>query len=458
LRVPKGGDCSVCLLEPSVLERLLAKWREGLGPVRLHRWLEAEGVHVTAGAISSCLSRSRHHGDPTDPTTARDLKADRLGKVADLLERSDIDPTDIGKIQSIRISEWQGLTKNEEGEAELHDLRGASIVLSPEWAEGPSWPVVQPVAPVTIKPGPRPRKTPTRASGEGWKRAVILPDTQIGYRRDLQTLQLDPFHDEKALDLAMQLVRAAEPDLVIWLGDFLDLAAFGRFVQEASFAHTMQQTIDFGHLTLARAVANAPTDCRHLLLEGNHDARLQKYTLANALAAFGLRRADAPAGWPVLSVPNLLAMDTLGVEYLSGYPANEFWLNDNLRVIHGIKVRSAGSTAQAVVDDERVSSIFGHVHRIELVHRTAHLRHGPATRLAVTPGCLCRTDGAVPSTKSGQDLMGRPLTQAENWQQGMAIVDFEDGDGRFDVELVEIHPQDGGGRWARWRGLEFAAT
>ena len=40
----------------------------------------------------------------------------------------------------------------------------------------------------------------------------------------------------------------------------------------------------------------------------------------------------------------------------------------------------------------------------------------------------------------------------ENWQQGVLVVTYEEGDGRFIPEQVPIH--DG---WAMWRGREITA-
>jgi hypothetical protein len=60
--------------------------------------------------------------------------------------------------------------------------------------------------------------------------------------------------------------------------------------------------------------------------------------------------------------------------------------------------------------------------------------------MAASPGCLARVDGAVPSTKGGSDLDGRPLTVAEDWQQGIGVVRYEvDGEHRFFYEQVAIH-------------------
>jgi hypothetical protein len=72
--------------------------------------------------------------------------------------------------------------------------------------------------------------------------------------------------------------------------------------------------------------------------------------------------------------------------------------------------------------------------------------------MAASPGCLARIDGAVPSTKGGIDLDGRPLTRVEDWQQGIGIVRYEEGDGRFTYENVAIH-----NGWCMWQGKEWTA-
>lgn len=65
---------------------------------------------------------------------------------------------------------------------------------------------------------------------------------------------------------------------------------------------------------------------------------------------------------------------------------------------------------------------------------------GPKTIMAASPGCLAKIDGAVPSTKGGTDLFGRPLTVTENWQSGIGVVTYEDtGDHRFFYEQVAFH-------------------
>lgn len=376
--------------------------------------------------------------------------SERLGRIADLLESRGIDPDEVGKIQKVRLSEHQTTVKlrHEDGTETIEQTTNTAdgLVFVPSWDTGPEWPVVQQAKPCLVKPpvSAKPKQT------DGWNTAVILPDPQIGYRR-YEDGTLDPFHDEQAMAVALQLVKHLKPELVINLGDYLDLATFGTFEQEPAFALTTQAAIDRGHRFLAEQKAASP-HAEIRLIEGNHDRRLQKSIIKNAQAAFGLRRANVPESWPVLSIPHLLRLEELGVEYVEGYPAGITWINENVCCIHGHKVRSAGSTAAAVVDDERVSTIFGHVHRIELQHKTRRTRDGAKHSFAATPGCLARIDGAVPSTKSSTDSKGRPVGSVENWQQGVGVVSYEPGDGKFALELVAIYEGE-----ITFRGRQFVA-
>lgn len=349
-----------------------------------------------------------------------------------LLEENNIDMSQVG---SVRISSWQQGQKNAEGDAEVLNLGGAAITLKvdPTWVEGPAWPVVQPASPVKITANFNVNKVNRKL-----KRAFLLPDPQIGYRRDLTTGDLDPFHDEAAMSVALQIGQDFNPDLVINLGDFLDLPMFGRFEQEPGFQMTTQPTIDRGYQFLVEQQLNMP-NAEYILFEGNHDVRLQNFIIKNAMAAFGLKQASAPDSWPILSVQNLLRLDELGVKYVDGYPQGEHYINDRLRVEHGRKTAPRGKIASKIVDDERVSTITGHNHRIETVYKTTGVRGAAKVNMGTTLGCLCRIDGAVPSTKSAINANGKPVLAFEDWQQAVGVVYYEEGDGPFKVDHVLIH-------------------
>ena len=308
----------------------------------------------------------------------------------------------------------------------------------------PSWPVIQQGPKIQL---PRNRTKPLEAE---MKRCVILPDAQIGYYRNRKG-KLEATHDEKAIDLALEITRQARPDVVVLLGDNLDLPELSKYRITPAYQQTTQETINRASIFCAQIRAAAP-HAEIKWLAGNHEERLPNHILDNARAAFGLRRGNIPDAWPVLSAPFLCRMDDYGVEYLPGYPASHIWLNSKIRIIHGNKVRSSGSTAHMYLANEKHSVIYGHIHRIELAYKTREDYEGPRTIMAASPGCLARIDGAVPSTKQGMDIDGRPLLSHENWQQGLAVVEYETtGKNRFTYESIPIF--DG---TASWRGKWFS--
>jgi predicted phosphodiesterase len=389
-------------------------------------------------------------GDAIKNFRTESTSKEALGAIKDLLERNNIDLDEVGKLT--RISLYQTAAKDPDGELIAKDLVG--IQISPKWESGPEWPVVQPAQPVVIKPPAKPAaKKQTPALIGGWETAVILPDPQIGFRQFEDGL--DPFHDDAAMDVALQITNVLEHEggvhQVVNLGDFLDLPAQGRFEQEAAFAFTSQHAIDRGHLFLQQQRAVAP-DAKIILLEGNHDRRMQKFIQNNALASFGIKKANAPESWPVMSLPNLLRLDEIDVEYIDAYPAGMWWINEKLRAIHGDKVNSGGNTAMKYTNEmPHISTVFGHIHRQEIQSKTTFDRAGKIKVMGISPGCLCRVDGAVPSVKGSTDVNGRPVVYYENWQQGMAVITYKP-EGSFHVDLVHI--DDGK---TLFRGQEFKA-
>lgn len=367
---------------------------------------------------------------------------ERLGKLADLLERSGIDVADIGKIDSVKV--WQGFYKDTDGEAHTVDMTG--VVLSPSWSEGPAWPVVQQAAPTVVKPvKANPVKRDTKVT-------VILPDPQIGYRR-MSDGQMLATHDEVAIDVALQITAKIRPDKIVNLGDTLDLPEWSsKFLVLPEFVLTTQPTIDYAHTFLAKQRAIAP-EAEIYMLGGNHDNRLGIAIAKNAMAAMRLRRANAPEEWPLLSIPYLLRLEDIGVNYMGAYPAGRIQITNGgngitpLWAIHGEKL-----DVVKVAKSERQSFVQGHIHRIAMHMETFEYRGDPETVVAFSPGCLCRIDGFVPSTKSGEDEWGIPFKRWENWQQGMAVV-TEFPDGYWTAEIVPIHH----GK-ALYRGSEFVSS
>ena len=363
-----------------------------------------------------------------------------LSALADTLKRKGIDPDDIGQIKKVSTS--QTLIKNIEGEAEVHDLW--HFQFSPAFEEGPQWPVVQPGPSINL-----PKSKIVKKTKRPYKEAVIVPDAQIGfYRRE--DGGLEPTHDERAISVALQVIADLQPEMVVCVGDNIDFPELGKYRTSPAFALTTQASIDRATVLAAQLRAAAPK-AKIYWLAGNHEERLPNFLLDNAKATFGLRKGDCPKSWPVMSVPSLCRFDEYSIEYRPGYPAGELWINEKLRVIHGTRVKSNGSTAHIYLNQEKTSVIYGHIHRVETAYKTRRDYEGAKTIMAASPGCLARIDGSVPSTKGGIDLDGRPLTVVEDWQQGLGIVTFEDkGDHKFSYESMHIYSG-----WGMYRGVEY---
>jgi hypothetical protein len=289
--------------------------------------------------------------------------------------------------------------------------------------DGPKWPVIQQAAHVILTP--RASVTPLEVDGR-YKVALKCADTQIGFRA-LGDGSLQPFHDDAAMAVFIAAVRLYQPAKITILGDFLDLAQQGRFAQEAAFARTTQLAINRGHAWLAE-LRQAAKDAEIILVEGNHDLRMQNFIEANALAAFGLKRANLPESWPVMSLPYLLRLDELDIHYVDAYPAATDWDNDLTRNIHGTKANSKGSTmSQYVHDLPHVNTWAGHTHRAEIVYRSVLGARGEAVEsYAANPGCLCRTDGAVPSVNGAIGANGTSAKVVEDWQAGFGVLYYNE--------------------------------
>lgn len=361
-----------------------------------------------------------------------------VGAVRDLLERQGIDPAEVGQIHRHRIRDiklYQGYAKDANDELQVVDL--ASVILSPSWEDGPEWELPTPGPSL-----PKLKKPKSKSRRGGLKKCVVLPDMQIGFYHDHDG-SLVPTHDPVAISLAVSVIEHSQPDLVVMVGDNLDLPEMGKYRLSPWFVRTVQPSIDYATELMYQIRQVCPAHARIVWLAGNHEERLPNYLMDNASAAYGLRRGKNPSvladerEHPVLSVPHMCRLDLSRVEYLPGYPANEFYINSNLRVIHGDRVKSRGSTAHVYLGQEKTSVIYGHIHRREYASRSFSTWNGAKEIMAATPGCLARVDGAVPSTKGGLDLYGRPLQVVEDWQQGIAIVDYEDeGDHWFNYESI----------------------
>ncbi len=330
-----------------------------------------------------------------------------------------LDPTDFDI--SFKRAKWENGALEVDGTMRvLHYCSISARRLTAKDKGAPAWPVIQPAEPVTIAPQPA-WVAPIRRD-PAYKLAMKCADHQIGFRV-LDDGSFETFHDPRAMALFVEVCRLYQPDKIQVLGDFLDLPSQSRWAQEAGFARTTQMSLNTAYAWLA-ALREACPDADIIIIEGNHDKRMQVFIETNALAAFGLRRAGMPKEWPVMSLPNLLRLEELGIRYVDAYPAATDWDNDTTRNIHGTKAKSNGSTtAQYVLETPHLSTWAGHTHRAEVTYHTHIGPRGEAIEsYSANPGCMCRTDGTVPSVHGAIGADGASARIVENWQAGFGML------------------------------------
>ena len=110
--------------------------------------------------------------------------------------KPNIDISEIGDIKKVSI--YQSLIKDENGDAQIHDL--TAIQFSPSWEEGPKWPVVQQGPQIQLQ------KTTTKPKeASGFKTCVVVPDIQFGFYRNFDGT-LEPTHDEKCISILISFI------------------------------------------------------------------------------------------------------------------------------------------------------------------------------------------------------------------------------------------------------------
>ena len=261
-------------------------------------------------------------------------------------------------------------------------------------------------------------------------RVIILPDMQVGYRK-YDDGSTEPTHSEEAIEVALQIIADTQPHQVILNVDNIDFPTISKHWPENAFAGTMQLGINRVHEILAQIRASAP-NAKIVYLAGNHEQRLEKYIARKAPELYDLQQANNPSHRRVLTVPFLLNLDQLQVEYYPGYPAAGYWLNDEIQVIHGDIVRQGGAaTAAAMLKRHESSVIYGHVHRAETGYRSSMTRYGGHVAVAASFGCLANIEGKVPSYGSSVDDEGHPVRHVEDWQNAVGYLEIERKSGRL---------------------------
>jgi len=265
---------------------------------------------------------------------------------------------------------------------------------------------------------------------DGMKRVLVGSDPQFGFFKSLRTGKLTPFHDRRALDVMLQVAQSHHFEQIVFLGDWLDLADWtDKFIRSPNMYWTTQPAAIESKWWLSQFV-DANPDAKVSIIEGNHDKRINDSIMKHMTEAFELKSVDALNLPPLLSVPRIMALHDLNVEWVGPYPDGQVWITETLVCEHGDRVRQgSGATVASIITTAPHSILTGHTHRIEAAFKTVHGKDKISVVQVWGIGSLCRNDGAVPGDKKRQ-----------NWQQAFAVVEYFD-DGMFNVTPIVI--QDG---------------
>ena len=226
---------------------------------------------------------------------------------------------------------------------------------------------------------------------------VILPDTH-GCKAD-----------KSALVAALGDIVKINPNEIVLLGDHLDASSFlaqhHTFGYVAETDYSFEEDVAATNLFLDELQKSAPSARIHYL-EGNHERRIQKFCVTQALQ----NPKDAKYLYSLFSVKRLLGLEERGIQF---YEQGVFY--DNLPIPATIKLghcyfthgsSTAKNPARAHVDMFAGNVVFGHVHRSDMASsRTV----GSGVVCAWCPGCLC---------------VLQPLWQHTNitgWSHGIAV-------------------------------------
>jgi len=256
---------------------------------------------------------------------------------------------------------------------------------------------------------------PIKTERKAVETAVIIPDLQIGFSKDIHTGKVTTFHDRKALDVALQITEHMNPEKIIFLGDVLDLPDWtDKFLKSPEFFWSTQSAVIEAVWWLTQFKFVAPNAEIHFLF-GNHENRMNTGIISNLKAAYNLKPADELDLPPALSIERLLCLDKLGIKYVNTYPG-EVWINDNIRCIHGnIARRNSLDTVRALISNKDTTTIQVHIHRTEIAMRKIQRQNRITPIYGFSPGCLCKLDGSVPGT-----------TKDNNWNHGIGIIQYND--------------------------------
>lgn len=231
-----------------------------------------------------------------------------------------------------------------------------------------------------------------------------VPDIELDLKNGIVAVASDfhvPYHDKKAVATFINYCREVQPDMIVINGDLVDMYMLSRFAKGEG--RNPMSEIEEAREILANLRQDTKADIYYVI--GNHEQRLEKTILAKAPELASL----------IEDVFSIFKLDEIGVKGVG-----TITVNDNFVFKHGTLLGSkSGLSAIKEMENAYLSGATGHTHRLaKYIARKAGRKF-----VWLETGCLCSME---------PEYMLNP-----NWQQGFAMVQFENGKVKR-AEVLEI--------------------
>lgn len=349
-----------------------------------------------------------------------------------LLDRSGINPEDIESIS--RMNVWQSAKRGENGEWDVTDLHGMQIVPKNETD--------------TYLPATPARITPTRRKPvqRDHKTLFVFGDAQVDYRRviDSQTgeTEMIPLHDERAIRVAHMICKDLQPDVIVNLGDTVDLASLSRFDPDSDhFFKTIGPSFQRVHNMYGQFRSDNPQS-KIVEVDSNHNTRLRNFVLKKMPQFHDIRRPGDNSEYPVMTYPYLANLGHVGVQFISGYGEATYIYGEEydappIHFKHGTTSPPGSTSAKEARNYPTAHVVRGHSHRADRVFTTVrHGEHAGRYLASIVVGTLCKISGEVPGYHSAVDDQNKPVQSVQGWQQEVQVI--RDHNGFYEFVSVPI--------------------
>jgi len=168
------------------------------------------------------------------------------------------------------------------------------------------------------------------------EKIIFIPDTHV------------PYHNKKAFQLLLKVIKEVKPHTVVILGDFADFYSVSSHSKDPGRTNKLQEEVEEVHKAISEIEVAASTAKRLIYIAGNHEDRLERYIKDKAPELFG-----------VVNIPDILTLD----EFWEYVPYKSYTKVGKLFITHdtGKSGPYAHIQAQAAFQS---NVIIGHTHRL----------------------------------------------------------------------------------------------